>query len=132
MSSSYENNAETKAAVSVVWTNCLIWGAISLLLSFFSIGLGLIGGLGSVWASKLAPENHSGIAFLLATIISFVFIGVSILTSILSVRSFLKDRAKENEQTKFQTNEIAGIGCSVVALLIALICIIVNVYCLLL
>ena len=121
--------------VPVKWTKSLIWGAISLILSCFSIGLGLIGGLGTTWIKSWATETNAGIAFLLATIISFILVGISILASIQSIRSFLQRKTSEsdeNDKTKMQTNEIAGVGCSVIAILICIICIIVNIYWLLL
>lgn len=131
MNSSYNGTKESNS-IPLKWTKSLIWGAISILLSCFSIGLGLIGGLGNTWVKSWSSETYVGIAFLTATIISFVLVGISILASILSICAFIKQKADQDDAQKLPTNEVAGIGCSVIAILICIVCIIFNIYWLLL
>lgn len=116
----------------VKWTKSLVWGATSLLLAFFSIGLGLISGLGSTWVKSWSSETQAGTAFLIATVISFVLVGVSILAAILSIRAFAKRKIEATDADKLPANELTGVGCSVVAFLISIVCIIVNIYWILL
>ena len=116
------NNTQIK------WTKGLIWGAVGLLLSCFAVGLGLVGGIGSNIIKSWEAETNAGLAFTLATVISFVLCGLSVIGSLFSIISFVKKGAPKKQDSQNNTSDVSGIVCAIVAILITIICIISNIY----
>ena len=126
MNSSYEEQKK-ETTYPIRWTTALVQGAVALILSVFSIGLGLIGGIGTTMIETLKNETNTGYAFLIATIISFVLIGISGLMSFLSIKSYLKKNPENSEKTKSKNSDVAGLGCAIVGLILCIISIILNI-----